>query len=413
MRHLFRGLKNTSYLIIGNVVSQTIQLFGGIYIARILGPDQYGFYITIGAFVGVFFIFTFGGLNKVVLRECSKNTDDMRCIFERTIGLRNLAILLSVLLCIIASFFTSDSLQMQLYIIIFSADLVIKGINGFLCTIYQATEEMKFISIFSIITNVLSTGFSILILYLGYGVLELLIVQLGSHLIVLIMNYKFSKRFVEFKFFSRPLFDVNIIKPSAIFSLLIFLTTIATRIDVLMIAALSSSRDVGIYGIAYKLVQKFSILRNLVTTAFFPIFVKRFYKRSITGSRIIRYSVYFAAIIAVISVFISFFSNDIIRILFGTEYMESARILSLLVFAQAFNWATIPFTTAAQATHNEKVLLFGRTLSALLNVPLNFILFNSFGLIGIAYSTLIVYAVGNSVIVIMSYKSMKKNGYIV
>ena len=48
-----------------------------------------------------------------------------------------------------------------------------------------------------------------------------------------------------------------------------------------------------------------------------------------------------------------------------------------------------------------------------LNVPLNYLLFLKFGLIGIAYSTLIVFAVGGFLYFIISYTVMKKQGYLV
>ena len=50
----FRGIKNASYLAAGNIVSQLISFVGLIYIARLLGPDDYGVYVTVGAFVSLF-----------------------------------------------------------------------------------------------------------------------------------------------------------------------------------------------------------------------------------------------------------------------------------------------------------------------------------------------------------------------
>jgi len=66
---IFRGLINASYLSIGHFVSMAINLIGFIFIARLLGPNDYGIYVTVGAFVGMFDIITFYGINKVVLRE--------------------------------------------------------------------------------------------------------------------------------------------------------------------------------------------------------------------------------------------------------------------------------------------------------------------------------------------------------
>ena len=66
------GLKNVSYLTVGNIISQAIGLIGFFYIARILGTKHYGMYVTVIAFVSFFHLFTFTGLSKVIIREGSK-----------------------------------------------------------------------------------------------------------------------------------------------------------------------------------------------------------------------------------------------------------------------------------------------------------------------------------------------------
>ena len=61
-KKLFRGLKNASYLTVGYILSMIINFIGFIYIARLLGPSNYGIYATVGAFVGLFNIITFCAL---------------------------------------------------------------------------------------------------------------------------------------------------------------------------------------------------------------------------------------------------------------------------------------------------------------------------------------------------------------
>ena len=43
-KSIIRGLKNASYLIIGNFLSMVINFFGFVFIARLLGPSDYGIY---------------------------------------------------------------------------------------------------------------------------------------------------------------------------------------------------------------------------------------------------------------------------------------------------------------------------------------------------------------------------------
>ena len=114
-----RGILNASYLTIGNAISQIIGIFGFIYIARILGPETYGVFIMVTSFVGLFTIFTFKGLNRAIVRDGCKDLDEMSNILNRTIGFRNLAVVISVVVCIISTFFTGYETQVQLFIILY------------------------------------------------------------------------------------------------------------------------------------------------------------------------------------------------------------------------------------------------------------------------------------------------------
>ena len=178
------GIKNASYLTIGSLISQIITFVGFIYIARLLEPKNYGIYVTVGTFVGMFDLLLLGGLNKVIIREGSKNIPSMQIYLEKTIGIRNLLIIAAITVCIISSFFTNYESQTKQYIIIFSAQLAWTGIRGFLGTIYQAAEKMQYLSIFGVANRILFVSLSIIFLYLGFGVLTLLLIALFSNFFI-------------------------------------------------------------------------------------------------------------------------------------------------------------------------------------------------------------------------------------
>ena len=180
-----------------------------------------------------------------------------------------------------------------------------------------------------------------------------------------------------------------------------------------MISFLGTAKDVGIYGVAYKIAQQGEMLRNVTAMAFFPIFVKRFQTSKMKGETLIKYSLIFFCGILVISLAASYFVEEIITFLFGSEYEKSGEILRILIIYLAFSWAPLPFTTAAQATHNEKYMLIILSIMAGLNVPLNYIFFYKYGLIGIAYSTLIVYLISSLLISYIVFRIMKQQGHLI
>ena len=409
----FRGIKNVSYLSVGNFVVEIINIVGFIYIARMLGAQNYGIYVTVGTFVAMFEFILLEGLNKSIMREGSKDLTTMQVRLENNIGIRNGLILAAIGICIISSFFAPYELQTRLYIILFSFQLVHTGLVGFLGTIFQATEQMKYISLFGIFNRVLFVGSSILFLYLGFGLLTLFLISLFSNLLTLLLNFRVSRKFVKFNLLAKIHVDKKILKPGIIFSLMTFVGFLTTRVDVLMISLLGTPADVGVYGLAYRIAEQGVVLRNLIVTAFFPIFIKRFHSGTVRGGRLVRLSALIFIAILSATFLASLFVKGLVVRVFGLQYEPSGRILEVLLFFLAFAWADMLFTTAAQATHNEKYLLIIAAVMAVANVVLNYVFFLQFGLIGIAYSTLVVTFVGTMSEILVSYRVMKVQGHLV
>lgn len=375
---------------IGNIASQFISIISYIYIVKILGPINYGIYATVIAFVGIFNVFTLNGLSKALIREGSKNFSDFNKVIENSLGIKFLFIITSVLICNITSIFVDYNTQTKFLIILFSIELFDIGFSSYFSTIFQVVQKMKYLAYFSILSKTTFSLLSISLLMSGFGVTAVIIANLFSNFTVLLINFLYSRKYVSFKFNLSFKIETFILKSSIIFTLIAFVNTLATKIDILMISFLSSSKDVGIYSVAYKITSEGEILRNVIATAFFPIIVK-FYHDEQNPFSIFKPSIYFLIFLITALSILSIFSKDIIIMIFGQKYGESGSILRYLLFSLAFSYYTIPFTLKLQTTNNEILLLLSSLIITLLNIPLNIIFFHHFGLIGIAYSTLVVY----------------------
>ena len=407
-KHLFiNGIINASYLMVGNIISQIINILAFVYIAKKLGPENFGIYSTITAFVGIFSVFTLNGLSKSLIREGAKNLLRFSDILENTFGIKLFAVIFSLIICNIVAYFTHYNYQTKLLIVLFSLELLEIGFSSFLSTIFQVIEKMKYLAFFSIISKILFSFLSILLLYLGYSVIAVLLSHLASRFIILIINFLISKKHIYVRF--RPSFkiDRHILKSGIIFTMIGFINTLATRIDIIMISFLSTSADVGLYSVPYKVVLEGEIIRGLLSTAFFPIFVKTS-KKEKSLCLIFKYSSLLLVSMLTACLIFSYFAKDIVTLIFGEEFYESGNILRFLVFALVFSYYTIPLTLTLQSTDREKSLLLNSFAIAILNIPLNFIFFHKFGLIGIAYSTLIVYLSSAVFLSIITYKSISK-----
>jgi len=402
-----RGLKNVSFISSANLISQFIGFIGFIFIARLFGPKNFGMYTTVMAFVTFFHLFLFGGLSKAVVREGSRKIESFDQVLESTSGMRILFIILALFLCIGTTLFTNYSNTIKFLIIIFSSEIIYYGIDSFINTTYQITEKMEYMAYFSVLTRLTVTAFSIAFLYLGSGVLGILIVNLLCKFIILVIKFFHTRRIVKFNVSIN--FDVKhpLLKATVMFSLISFINTLAVKVDILMISFLSTSTDVGIYAIAHEISKEGLMLRNAITTAFFPIAVKFLSKNSIKIKTLFTYALVLFLVVLAGCFLLSCFAQDVVVLLLGTKYDPSGHILSCLIFYLCFSFFSLPFTTYLQASHNEHLLIIVYTITVLTNIPLNIILFYKFGLLGIAYSTIIVFFVQCILVSFLTARKMR------
>ncbi len=298
-----RGIKNATFLSVSSGITVLIQFVATIYIATSLGPSTYGYWATIGAFVYFFSIFSLkGGFTKTLVREGGKDISSMNLLLERTIGVRNVFIFFSIFLCIFALFFVPYNLQVKFYIIIYSLSIGITGLKTFVGSIYHVTENFFILSFLDILEKLLYSISAILALHFGYGILGLLYSALGTSFAFLILRYIISRRFIRFRPLSGVVIEKDLLKPIFVFSILGFFSTLAIRIDLLMLSIMGTPLEVGIYGVAYNIVSQLGSVRNQVATAFFPISVKYVSgKKKISGWAITKVSLYLAGIILLFS----------------------------------------------------------------------------------------------------------------
>lgn len=407
MSKIIRGLKNASYLTIGNVFTAIISLAGSIFIARKLGPTNYGELNTAMAFIGMFGALSLGGLNKVVIREGSKDLKKLGLILNQTTGIKNLFAFIAVLSCIIGSFFAPYDTQLRIYIAIVSFDLVYRSFNGYLGTIYKSHEQMKYDAFINFLARFLYVTFAVIFVYIGFGVLALVIILVMSHLITLLINFQVTKKFVSFQFWNKIVWEKSLIKPAIVFSIIAFVSGLSSKIDLVMISWMKSSYEVGIYAIPFQITNQMQMLRGVTAVAFFPIFVKTFHEKTVNAKKFLKYAFGIGFSMLIVAGIISLFSKEIVLILYGDQYQYSGKILGVLVFYVAITFFSLPFTNALQATHNENLLMKIVWIAPLLKITLNYFFINKYGVIGVAYSTLITYSVHLGLFSILTYYVLK------
>jgi O-antigen/teichoic acid export membrane protein len=102
-----------------------------------------------------------------------------------------------------------------------------------------------------------------------------------------------------------------------------------------------------------------------------------------------------------------FYGQDIIGMIYGTQFASGYRALAILSFGQLMNAAFGSVGLILNMTGNEKSSLKGQALALLINFALNIVLIPKWGLEGAAAATCISLIIWNILLAALVFKHLR------
>ena len=180
--------KNTTYSITAIVMELVIGFFTGIILARSLGAENFGIYTYCMWFIGVAAVITNLGLGDTCKRYIPEsigrqNTHEVAGIVRITLALRIVAALVLALVVAVTSGFwakQSGASDNQFLFILVAISIIPHVVLYTLTAIFRAFQQFKYVTIAMLVTYPLRLGLIIVIMTMGYGVLEILLLHIGT-----------------------------------------------------------------------------------------------------------------------------------------------------------------------------------------------------------------------------------------
>ncbi len=410
MSYLKKSFGNISWLAAGTLCQQVISIVGAIYIPKMLGVVSFGQYSTINAFVGMFTILTLSGMTKTIIREGVGSRKRLVYVLERTVGVRNLFSTLAALLCMLSALFTGyDSIVVK-GIFILSLELFLGGLQGSLQSVFQASHKMKYLALLGSSKSIVVVAGSVGLLFAGFSILTILLWRIFSGVVFCLFNWLAARKFAPLNYLSKPVWDKKLLKSGFIFSGLSFLLALSTRLDIVMISFMGTPVEVGLYALAFTAVQKLNILRNTVSNGLFPVISEWSKSGKISLGKILLLTGLLVLLSAVGATVVNLFVEPVVLYIWGEKFRGSILIFKVLVYYVALTFAVMPVGLLMQALKQESILLITTAVSAVLNVVLNIGFYRLYGLVGIAYSTLVTYTINALLSNIIGLLQLKRIG---
>jgi O-antigen/teichoic acid export membrane protein len=382
---------NTSWLFFERIFRMCIALFVGVYVARYLGPDQYGLLNYSISFVALFSTIATLGLNDIVIRELVKDENKRDKLLGTTFWLKIFGALLAIGILGIAVNFTSNSTETNLMIFIIAIGTLFQSLDV-IDYYFQAKVQSRFVVHAKFWALVGVSAAKILLISLNVSLIwfvSLILIEYIATAIGFLLNYTRQKlSILRWKFDKSMAFHLLENSWPLIFTG--FIISIYMRIDQVMIKEMLDYQAVGYYSVAVNLSEAWYFIPTVIVSSLFPAIIEAksvsedlYYKRL---QKLFDLMVLLAVGIAIPTTFLS---DWVIVSLYGDEFQSAGAVLSIHIWAGLFVFLGVARGTWILTENLQRYSFIYTLLGAISNVILNFFMIPVYGIAGAAYATLI------------------------
>lgn len=392
-----RYFKNTSWLFAEKILRMVVGLFVGIWVARYLGPEQFGLFSYAQSFVGLFTPIATLGLDGIVIRELVKDESKRDVLLGTAFVLKLIGAFGVLLFLAIAVNFTSNDHYTNILIFIIASATIFQSFNV-IDMYFQSKVLSKYVVYANIITLFISTMIKIILLLNEAPLIAFAwVVMFDSFVLAMGFLYFYLHNHLFLKLWE---FEKNVafslLKASWPLILSGIVVTIYMKIDQVMIKEMLDSHAVGQYAVAVRLSEAWYFIPMVMTSSLFPAIINAkkiseelYYVRL---QKLYDLMVWMAVAIALP---MTYLSDWVVNLLYGNQYNQAGSVLMIHIWAGVFTFLGV---ANAKWIISENLMINGMirtTVGAIINVFLNYVLIQKMYIQGAAVATLISYFIAN------------------
>ena len=384
--------ENFTWLFIDKLFRIFISVVVGAWVARYLGPTEYGIYAYASAAIALVASFATLGLQQIVVREMVKNPSKEYKIIITSFVLQLIS---SSIVCfatiIFFNNFINETQTVKIIVSIFAFSVIFKS-SDTVRYWFEAKVQSKYIVWCENIVFVIISLIKIILILLNYDLIYFALVFLFESILIffaLIFLFLYKNNAKNYVFPSITQ-SIELIKFSwpEIFAGLVLM--VQARIDQVMIANLMTSKDVGYYSVSLMIIEGLCFLPMILLSTLTPKIIdsrkisKQLYKENLINFYRMNVFIFIITFLPII-----FFAKTIVNLLFGDQYFNSILILQVMSFRIFFACLGVSRSIYILSENLLKFSLITMTIGAAVNILLNYIWIPLYGSIGAIYASYI------------------------
>ena len=386
-----RYFRNSLWMIIEQILRMTTGVFIGVWIARYLGPAQFGLFSYIIIIASILSMTAKLGLDGLIVRELINHPEKKDNYLATFFRLKLSWGLFIAIALIAATPFYQNSIN-YLYIYIIAVSLVFQG-TEIVDFYFQSKVLAKFTAICKIGQLLLSSLIKIYLILtnkdLSWFIAIILFDQLSLSALLI---YSYIK--TEKKQFPLHDFDMKIIKKIIKETFPLFASSIVIllhlRIDQILIGIMIGNHEVGIYAASIRLSEiSYSILAIIIASLFPAILNAKNRDMNTYHSRLKRMHTFIIFSSVAVAVPVIAFGKYFVAFLYGDSYAFASELLEIHIWTGIFIALGISSRQWYITEYLPKLEFFRASSGLITGILLIFAFEPIFGIVGIAYAIMI------------------------
>jgi O-antigen/teichoic acid export membrane protein len=394
--------KGAGLVFVGTFTIYLLKFIYRLIVSRYLGPSDYGLLSLGDGILNIAFLFSIIGLSSGLLKYVPHyiGKDNLEKVKGMIITTFKIVIPLSFIITIGIIVFSDyiaigifNNARLGLILIILALAVPFYATSNLLTGIFMAFKKVQYRNYLNAFMRPFSALIIVMIIiFLKGNIYHIAGALLLSHILTSLLGF-YLLEFKTFPIIKSKIRAIYNYKKILAFSLPLFFSDIFMSfmgwIDTFFLGVFKTTTDVGIYNVVLPLVSTLTIFLSAFGNIFLPIsselYAKNDHKEiARTYSSVSRW-MFILSLPVLFTVL--FFSEEILKILFGEAYISGAFALQILILAYFARVVAGPAPQALMTFNKTKLLFYINSIAAIINFVLNYILIPKYGLIGAAIAT--------------------------
>ena len=327
-------IRNIVWAVTGKVITLLGGLLVGIFIARYLGPEQYGLMSYVTSYVALFQVLAYFGMDQIEIREESKTPEEKDKIIGTAFTLKiGFAIITMLLVAITAWIFEADSFTKWM-IILYSVSMMANSF-GVIRNYFTSLVWNEYIVKTEITRTLIGAGIKIALLLFHAPLIWFITAALFDTLLIAggyLVSYRNKINSIRKWFFDKEQ-AIYLIRESFPLLLSGAAVIVYTKIDQIMIGNMIDKSSVGHYAVAGKFVEICIFIPTIMCQTITPILVK-IYQTSQKDyleklQLFMNITIWGTTLMCLI---ISIIATPLIHYTFGIQFASASSLLQIMIF---------------------------------------------------------------------------------